>query len=271
MTSTSNALSVESLRRDYKELFGRRELVNRMAKGQITASLHRTVFGSLWLLLIPALQILVYYLLIVVIFRRGSGGDFFYLLAMGIMHYAVLQQTISSAVGGIVGNSGMLLQIRLNPIVLVGVTFVKSLRTGALGVALFFVVYLLSGRGLGTNFLFYPLIIASLLVLTWSLSLIVATICVYSRDLGNFLRFFLQMLKYSCPVIYPSTLYPEALRDLFYLNPVAVHFGLLQWAIFNQPLPPPHTILIALAFVGALFFIAHAVLSRGRRGFTKTF
>lgn len=255
---------------DYVEIYQRRSLINRMASGQLQASVRRTVLGSLWLLLTPALQIAMYYLLVAVIFQRGSGPDYFYLLVMGIMHYHIFQQSVSAAASSITSSGSMLLQIKMNPILLIGVSFSRSTRSALIGVLLFLVLYFLAGKAPTLKLLAYPAVLLSWLVFTWSISLIVATLCVYSRDLQNFLRYILQLLLYLSPVIYAADRYPQAIRDLFFINPMATHFSLLQWMFFDGNLPPLPA-LVALPFIvlGVLLF-AHVVYDRGKRDFTKT-
>jgi lipopolysaccharide transport system permease protein len=255
---------------DYVEIYQRRALIRRMASSQLQASLHRTVLGSGWLLLTPALQIAMYYVLVAVIFQRGSGPDYFVLLVMGIMHYNIFQQSVSSASSVITGSGGMLLQIKMNPILLIGVSFSRSARTALLGVLLFFVVYFVAGKPATSKMLFYPAILLSWLVLTWSVCVIIATISVYSRDLQSFLRYLLQLMLYLSPVIYAADHYPQAIRNLFFINPVATHFSLLQWMFFDGQLPPvPAIVALPLIVVATLLF-AHYVFDRGKRNFTKT-
>ena len=205
----------------------------------------------------------------VIIFQRGSGLEYFVLLLSGIIHYNMLFQTLSNSSSAIYGNAPMLLQIKLEPLVLVAASFVKSMRTSLVGIPIFLFLFLTLNPIISFRLLAYPLILVLWIWLCWSLSILAATASVYSRDLEKFIPFLAQILMYLSPVIFSVTYFPTELYDIFLLNPIAVIFALLQWCFVGAPLPPTHSLLLLPVSLTLLFYFAHWGYARGRRNFTK--
>ncbi|MES1264029.1 MAG: ABC transporter permease [Variovorax sp.] len=255
--------------REYREIVRRRALIDHMARGHLRASVHRTVLGSAWYLLIPAIQIAIYYALVVVIFQRGAGLDYFLLLSMGIIHYSILLQALSNASSAIHGNAAILLQIKIEPLVLVAATFVKSLRTSLAGVVIFALLLLVLRAPLTPRLIAYPLILLLWIWFCWSMTILVATAAAYSRDLDKVIPFVAQILMYLSPVIFSVNFFPPGLYDFFLLNPVAALFALFQWCFVGAALPPFHVLALLPVTLGLLFYGAHVFYASARRGLTK--
>lgn len=254
---------------DYAELFRRWALIVHMARGQLRASIYRTALGSIWFLLIPIIQIGIYYVLIVVIFQRGSGVETFLLIAMGILHYLVISQGVANSTGSIYGNASILLQIKLDPLVLVASGFLQTLRTAGMGVVVYFLMYLVFGPSMTTKVLAYPLILFMWLWFCWSVSVFVSAAAVFSRDLSRVLPLLVQIVMYMCPVIYSVTFYPDSIYGYMLLNPVAAIFALFQWSLLGAPLPPLHILVILPLTLLTMFLIAHWFFNWSRPRITK--
>jgi ABC-type polysaccharide/polyol phosphate export permease len=257
----------------YKAAWDKRALITFLVKHVRRASVSATVLGQIWYLILPASELLVYYLLIVVIFQRGAqyGENPFVSLSLGIMHYHFLQIAASAAMTSIYSKSKILLQIKLEPIVLVFAGFRRAVFDAFPAIALALVIWAVAGGGTQnpTRPWFYPLVLLVWLVFAWIMSLFLATATVFARDLTYFVPIVLRLLMYLSPVVYTLDFYPVQFRPLALINPVASIFGYLRWSLLGER-PPPWQVIPALAatlIVGLV--IAHGLYAWARPRFTK--
>jgi len=267
-------VSCRTSRALYHELVKRRELVHCMVKGKEKAAVYKSILGNLWFLITPCLQIAMYYLLVVVIFGASGArpAETFLALCMGILHYALLGNTSSQTQSSIYGNSSLLLQVHLEPFVLIWVGFLRALRQWLHAVAIFFVLYLFLGPTPTMNLLAYPLVAILWIAFCWTAGLWFAQITVFIRDLEKFLPTCLQMLMYSAPVIYPMSFYPNNWTAwMLVCNPVASAFSLFRWSLLGQACPVILCTVSLSIWTAFSFILAHRLYAMTSRGFTKAF
>ncbi len=257
----------------YRAAWDKRALITFLVRHVRRASVSATVLGQIWYLILPASELLVYYLLIVVIFQRGAqfDGNPFVSLTLGIMHFHFLQIAAATAMTSIYSKSKILLQIKLEPIVLVFAGYRRAVLDAFPAIALALVIWAVAGSGTSNpaHPAFYPLVLLVWLVLAWIMSLFLATAAVFARDLTYFVPIVLRLLMYVSPVVYTLDFYPLAYRPLALANPVASIFGFLRWSLLGDRPPPWQTIpAIALTLIVGLV-IAHSFYAWARPRFTK--
>jgi len=242
-----------------------------MAVGQEKAAVFQSILGNVWLLLAPALQIGIYFVLIVVIFK--SGGEprtTFMALSLGILHYSLLGNTATQCQPAIHGNASLLLQVRLEPFLLIWVGYLRALRKWFAALIVFYCLYAFFGPTPGVKILAYPLIGVFWAALCWSAGLWMAQLTVFVRDLERFVPIFLQLLMYSAPVIYPVSFYPDSwVMTVVAFNPVAAAFALFRWSLLGEPCPVEVCAASLVLWTAASLILAHQAYATLGRRFTK--
>jgi lipopolysaccharide transport system permease protein len=66
----------------------------------------------------------------------------------------------------------------------------------------------------------FPLIHILYLLVAFGLSLILASLYPYFRDLGEIWPFVIQLGFFLCPILYPVSIIPAGIRNIYLLNPV---------------------------------------------------
>lgn len=257
----------------YRAAWEKRALITFLVRHVRRSSVSETVLGQLWFLILPASELLVYYLLIVVIFQRGAqfGENPFVSLTLGIMHYHFLLTAASDAMTSIYSRGKVMLQISLEPIVLVFAGFRRAIFDAFPAIVLALVIWAVAGGGTSnpTHPVFYPLILLVWLIFAWIVSLFLATATVFARDLTYFVPIVLRLLMYVSPVVYTLDFYPKEYRPLALINPVASIFGYLRWSLLGERPPPWQVIpVVALTLLVGLV-IAHAFYAWARPRITK--
>lgn len=257
---------------EYKIIFQRLDFIRFLATKEYRASALGTLLGKLWLLLLPLAQVGVYYFLVVVLFQRHEmyGNDPLAFLLIGVFHYAFVSEALQSAATSILSKERLLMQVKIEPVVLVATSFLTSLLNSAIPLALAAAIYAL--RGAPTwRLALYPAALLTLGLLIWALALIVACLTVFSRDLRHILAIVLRVLIYLCPVVYPMQYIPAPYLAGYLLNPVACVFALIDFTLFNTAPPPLASLCLLYAQVGGLLFLSHAVYRWRRPRLTKDF
>lgn len=248
-----------------------------MVSGNLKAPVINTVLGRLWHLIPPIVQIAVYFVVVNYIFSRGGDGPkaLFVTISVGILHWSFLNQTITTSANSIISNENLLKQAPIPPIIFVSVLFREQLQHLAVKIGILAVIVLGLGPIFTWRLALYPIWIALLLLNTWTLSLIVATLSVFFRDLEKATGIIFLMLMYLCPVIYGidflvARIGPVQLVDILMLNPLAVNMAMLKWSLLASPAPAQWQIALAGLSSLFMFLVAHQVYERCRASITKS-
>jgi ABC-type polysaccharide/polyol phosphate export permease len=86
--------------------------------------------------------------------------------------------------------------------------------------------------------LLLPLLVAALVVLVWSLTLVAASLNVRFRDVSNVVPFVLQGGLFLTPIGYPLSSVDGWLEALLYLNPFTGLIEAWRWALLGSSLDP---------------------------------
>jgi ABC-type polysaccharide/polyol phosphate export permease len=255
----------------YTEIWRRRDLIDYMVDGQQRAAVFKSLLGGLWHVLVPLAQTGIYYFLVVVVFSGGQAraSETFIAIMMGVLHYALLYNVAGFAQPAIYGNASLLLQIKMEPIVLIAAGFARSLRVWRVGLYIYFVFFFALGGTIGVRLLAYPFILALFVLLCWTISVFVATAAVFIRDMERLLPILLQILMYAAPVIYSIDFYPERYQSLLLLNPLASIFALFHWSLLGSELDVLYPLVVVIVWILIGLVLAHLFYEWGRRRFTK--
>jgi ABC-2 type transport system permease protein len=87
------------------------------------------------------------------------------------------------------------------------------------------------------SWLWAPLLLAELAVVTIGVSLLLSAAFVNVRDIGQIWEVGVQALFYATPIIYPLQMVPESYQEILLANPIAQIVQCLRWAVIDQSQP----------------------------------
>src|SRR5205085_2773711 len=82
------------------------------------------------------------------------------------------------------------------------------------------VAYAIVNWHLNWTAIFFPLLIAPLVLVTMGITWIVSSLAVYVRDIGQTTGIITTIMLFLSPVFFPSSAIPEPYRDLLQVNPL---------------------------------------------------
>jgi lipopolysaccharide transport system permease protein len=243
-----------------------RALVLEMARRELTDMHAGQAAGIVWVAVHPLLLFAVYALLFTVVFRvrigdRGPSDYLIYLFA-GLTPWLLTQDVMSRAVQVMTSNISIVKKVMFPVEVLVAKTLIASLAV-QLVLLCSVLLYIVGARvALPLTFLLLPVLFLLHLTLLWGLSLLLASVTPYFRDVHELVRVFVTVNIYLMPVMYLPDMVPEALRFTLGMNPFSSLIWCYQDVLYFGTIAHPGAWLM-------LTFLAMATLAAGSYLFVR--
>ena len=210
-----------------------------LTKRDLRVRYSTSALGYLWSILDPLVMSGIYWLVFTQIFKRNVGEDpYIVFLLSALLPWMWFNGVVSDSTRAFLKESKLIRStmiprtIWVNRIVASkGIEFLLSLPVLA-----FFAVF--GGARVNIDILLFPLGIAIQTVLLIGISLIVAPLVVFFRDLERAVKLFLRFLFYASPIIYSAHNLERVhiLRDLAAFNPLTGLFSLYRSTFFAKEL-----------------------------------
>lgn len=258
------ASRLSDLRGYFRELAGKKALIRNLIQTRLKATHYDSVLGQFWLILGPVLLACVY-VFIRAIFTPGLEGEeraaLISHIVAGVFFFQFVVQGLNQGSTSILQNRAMVLNTDLPrliyPSVTVGVGFMTFIPT----LAVLFVIQIILGQPMGAPLLLLPLLVALLVVFTYGIVLLFATLTIYFRDTKNFLQIITRLWMWLTPIMYTVDEVPEGMRGYLAVNPLFPFFVIIE-DLFDAQWPSVGLWLWCLAWavaalaVGGLYFLA---------------
>ncbi len=209
-----------------KALVKRRRLVWYLANSSLRSKGRESILGNAWLIIDPALQLLIYYLLVGVILRRPEPAFPLFLFA-AILPWRWFTQGVSSSTESVRKMGKVMQQIVFPQIVLPVAAITASLGSFAFGMIPLFALYLFYLDRITVWILALPLVMVVQLLWTLPIAIILSAVNVFYNDIGNLVKHFLRLAFYLSPALFSydkllkaAESYPIVVQIL-QLNPMA--------------------------------------------------
>ncbi len=207
-----------------------------------------SIFGYAWSIAKPLALFTILYLVFARVFKLGAISDYYAVsLLLGIVLYGFFADATSLGMTSLVARESLLrklvfprLVIPMAATVTAGLTFLVN----AVVVAGFVAWERVTPR---LDWLLVLPLLAELYGFALGLALILATLYVRLRDMGQVWELGLQLLFYASPIIYPIGFLPPFARDLVFLNPFTQVLQDIR-ALVLYPDLPGNTLTAADAF-----------------------
>ncbi len=248
-----------------------RALVWELARRELTATHAGQVAGAIWLAVHPITLFLVYALLFTVVFQirigdRGPSDYLIYIFA-GLAPWLLTQDVLVRGPGAMLNNRDIVKKVMFPAEVLAAKTVVASLVVqSVLLVAV--MIYTLAARGtVSPMLLMLPLLLVLHLIFLWGLTLLLAALTPYFRDIQEFVRVFVVVNIYLTPVLYPPDMAPAALRAVISANPFSYLIWCYQDVLYFGTFAHPLAWVVLAGLAGAALLAGSYVFVRLRHHF----
>ncbi|MGI8684994.1 MAG: ABC transporter permease [Acidimicrobiales bacterium] len=245
------------LRQALRDLWRARELIRSLTERQLRARYKQAALGLAWAVITPLVYMVVFTLFFSRVADVDTGGAPYALFSyIALLPWTFFSTGVSQGALSLVSNMSLLNKVscprEVFPLSSVaGAGIDTAIATLVLGVL--FVVYGYAPRA--TSY-WVPVLVLIGLVFTTAVSLVMAVLTVYLRDLRHVLPIFLQVGLFATPVAYGIEVVPADLRGLYSaLNPIAPVIDGLRRSVLEGQAPRPGLVLI-----GAVSAVVQLVL-----------
>ena len=238
------------------DLLKLRDLIGMMVHRDVVGKYKGSMLGLIWPVLNPAGHLLLYTFVFSVILKvkfghDGSTTNFAIYLMTGLTTWLAFGESLTRSSTAILEMPNLVKRVvfplEILPLVAVissSITAVISLLIVAVGAGIYV-------GAIHPTVLFIPLVLLSQLLFTGGLCWFAASIGVFVQDLRHFMSLALSAWMYATPIVYPATAFPENLKFMAWVNPMA---GIVTdyRRLIIEGLPPDWPVFLYYTAVGAI-------------------
>lgn len=251
-----------------KNLYDYRELLKSNVKKEIRGKYKGSFLGVLWSFINPLLMVLVYALVFPFILKM-SEDNYLIFLIVAMIPWNFFTTVISQGTVTVLANAGIIKKVYF-PREILPISVVISGTINFLVSAIIICFFLIfSGVGFSWYALLFPVILFIQVLLSLGIIFILSALDIYVRDVEYIVNFIIMLLFYATPIIYSPTLFPENIRWLLYLNPMAVIVTAYRDILYYQQLPDIQSLVILFVISAGICFMGYKIFKKLEKGFAE--
>jgi ABC-2 type transport system permease protein len=228
-----------------------------------------SALGYVWSILDPLVMAGIYWFVFTQVFQRPVGAEpYIVFLLSALLPWMWFNGAVSDSTRAFLREAKLIRSTKIprtiwvNRLVLSkGIEFVASIPV----LALFAVI---AGAAVNIDLVLFPLAVVLQVVLTVGVTLIVAPLVVFFRDLERAVKLALRFLFYASPIIYGTHDLPESLQGWAAFNPLSGIFSLYRAGFFPDQLDW-YQVGVGALMSAALLVIGVLVFQRSERSVLK--
>ena len=254
-----------------RDVWEYRELLYFLIWRDIKVSYARTNLGVGWALLKPVLTMLVFTFIFGWLTQLPSDGmPYPIFVYAGLLPWQLFARLVSGSGSSMVANESLVTKVYFPRLIApLSITVVGTLDfVIALGVLLGMMWYYQIALTAGAWIL--PLLVAVTIAAGLGLGLWIAALNVLCRDIGHAQPFLIQLWMFATPIIYPTSLIPEAWRTLYALNPMVGVVEGFREALFRTGGQPDSMMGMSVIVAGVLLVSGLYVFNRIEQSIADT-
>lgn len=250
-----------------------RHLTMEVTKREVLGRYRGASFGLLWSLINPFLMLVVYTLAFGFILKNRwpgySGGttEFALILYMGLIVHGAMAECMIRAPGLILANANLVTRVVFPLHVLPWTVMFSSLFHMLANAVIFLLLSLLVRGHVPWTVIMLPLVWIPVMVLSVAISLFLAALGAYLRDIGQVMAALVTAMLFLSSAIIPVSALPERYRIIFQLNPLTFIIDQSREVAFFGNMPDWTGLLIYLLIAVAATLAGHAFFQKARKGF----
>lgn len=230
----------------YRELQHFWELLWGMTEKELRARYKYTIFGFLWLVANPILQMLIIGF-VFTFFMNEPVQNYYHFLFIGLLVWNFFSLSLTRATPSIVNERSLIKKAYFPRAVIPLSILLSNFIHFALAFLLFLVPILFLGTLSKTTFPYLIGATGFLVLFTSGLSLLTCALNVRFRDVNFFVQAALLLWFYATPIVYSLSQMPPHLLWLWRLNPMTSILQLFQHALLGAAAPGPAMLVSNIA------------------------
>lgn len=254
---------------DWKEIWDRRDLLYFLTWRDIKIRYKQTILGVAWIVLQPLVSIVVFTIIFGNFAKMPSDNiPYPIFVFIGLLFWNFFSTTLSSSSDSLISNENILKKVYF-PKVLAPLSSTLAHIVDLIPMLVILVGMLIYYKVMPTiqSLILTPLLLLMMLVSALGIGMFLAPINAKFRDVRYILPFFIQLMMYATPVIWPSSLFGGTSQIIRIFNPVAEAIEVSRSGFFGtRPMDWP-TFVMSIGFTGLIFIIGFVNFRRQEDSF----
>ncbi|WP_235284191.1 ABC transporter permease [Methanosarcina sp. 1.H.A.2.2] len=206
---------------NWQELKEYRELLFFLALREIKIRYKQTVMGASWALLQPFFTMIVFTLIFGRLAKIPSEGIPYPIFSYsGLLIWTYFSNALSQSSNSLVSNANLLSKVYMPRIFIPTAPGLAGIVDYGIALSILAVMMIYYRFVPNITIVLLPVIVLMTFLLASGIGYWLSSICVKYRDVIFVLPFFIQLIMFLSPVIYPANIVGENLQWLLYLNPL---------------------------------------------------
>jgi lipopolysaccharide transport system permease protein len=250
-----------------------RSLIAVMIKREIVGRYQGSMLGILWSFFNPLFMLIVYTFFFGEVFKARwssegeSKSEFALILFSGLLVYSLFAECVTRSPSLVIANVNyvkkMVFPLEILPIVaLLSACF--HLVISFFVWLLFFVIFIGTPK---LTVLLFPMVLMPLLLFTLGISLILASLGVFLRDVSQVIGVTTTALMFLTPIFYPISVLPAQYQVIMQLNPLTSMIQGVREVLIWGRLPTFSNLAIQFLVSGFIAWVGFAWFQKTRKGF----
>ena len=251
-----------------RELYNYRQLIWTIAWGDFKWRYKNSILGYFWSLLEPLIMLIILYVVFSNLMRVQVAYYQLFLL-LGIIMWNFFCKATNFGLNSIVGKPSLVQKVYFPRDILVISGCITAMLQSLFESVVFIIFMIYFWVPISWNILYVPYILAMYFILALGAALAVSALNVYYRDIQFIWAVVLQAGFFITPILYPLSIFPPAIQNIFRLNPIAQIIVTARDSILYS-VPPylPSIIYPGLASV-TVFVIGYLIFLKLEPGFAE--
>lgn len=248
-------------------LYDYRELIKSLVVSDLKTKYANSVLGFAWSMINPLAMFVVFFLVFNNIFTNQD--NFVGYLLVGMVTWRFFQNGVSYTMGSIVGKPSLVTKIALPREILTLSIAVSNTVSSLIEFAVLVVLLLVFGNKLYLTVLLFPLLHILYFLVIYGFGLLLSSLYVYYRDMGQIWEVAVQAGFFLSPIVYPLSIIPEQYQSIYLLNPMTVLIGMYRDIFIYGTVPGLYDIALVIVFGVAMIAIGSYTFNKLSRRFAE--
>ena len=232
------------LRKYIQDVWARRNFIWAFASAKNISMYTDSRLGQLWQLLTPLLNAAVYYLIFGLLLNTSRGvPDFIPFLVTGVFLFGFTQRSVTAGAKSVGDNLSLIRALHFPRATLPLAIAVVEFQQLLLALVVLFAIVFAFGEPIGFNMLLFVPVVALQLMFNVGISMVMARIGAFNRDITQLLPFVMRTWLYMSGVIFslPTLMKPGSrlaeypiLGELLKANPAYVFVELSRYVLLGE-------------------------------------
>ncbi|MCL1997226.1 MAG: ABC transporter permease [Turicibacter sp.] len=234
-------------------------LFEELVKRDFKKKYKRTIFGVIWSMLGPLLQIMVMSLVFLNFFGRDMP-HFVVFIFCGKMLFQFFKESTSSGMQSLMSNKNLITKMKIPKYIFLIARNITSLTNFILLLVVFILFALIDGVTFHPRFLLLIYPIVTLTVFNIGVGLVLSALFIFFKDIQYLYDIFTMLVMWMSAIFYSIETFSITAQRLFLLNPIFTHIHYFRLIVLHGVIPAWHIQLLCAAYaltalgVGAWFY-----------------